>query len=122
MGIYMGPIWATHKGLMRDLQHGSTLDPHGQNHMGTIQVQYGKINPHFSSRKNNNKLLDIFTQMIISPQSQPIRWTGKVPTERDLRTCASYCTCVESRGLTDIGVLFNSWTWWPHAYLYIPQF
>ena len=43
MGIYMGPIWATHKGLMRDLQHGSTLDPHGQSHMGTIWVQYGKI-------------------------------------------------------------------------------
>ena len=45
MGIYMGPIWATHKGLMRDLQHGSTSNPHGQSHMGTIWVQYGKINP-----------------------------------------------------------------------------
>ena len=124
MGIYMGPIWATHKGLMRDLQHGSMLDPHGQSHMGTIWVQYGKINPHLSSRKKNKnkktkkkkkkkKRIDIFIQ---------IWWTGKVPTERDFRTCASYCTCVESRGLKDIGVLFNSWTWWPHAYLYIPQF
>ena len=51
MGIYMGPIWATHKGLMRDLQHGSMLDPHGQSQMGTIWVQYGKIKPHLSSRK-----------------------------------------------------------------------
>ena len=54
MGIYMGPIWATHKGLMRDLQHGSMLDPHGQSHMGTIWVQYGKINPYLSSRKKQN--------------------------------------------------------------------
>ena len=37
---------------MRDLQQGSMLDPHGQSHMGTIWVQYGKkINPHLSSRK-----------------------------------------------------------------------
>ena len=72
MGIYMGPLWATHKGLMRDLQHGSMLDPHGQSHIGTIWVQYGKINPHLSSRKKNNKLLDIFIQMIISPQYQLI--------------------------------------------------
>ena len=37
----MGPIWTTHKGLMRDLQQGSMLDPHGQSHMGTIWVKYG---------------------------------------------------------------------------------
>ena len=64
MGIYMGPIWATHKGLMRDLQHGSTLDPHGQSHMGTIWVQYGKINhiylPEKKTKKKNKKLLDVF--------------------------------------------------------------
>ena len=67
----------------------------------------GKINPHLSSRKT------IFTQMIISPQSQPIWWTGKVSTDRDLCMCASYC-------LKDIGVFFNSWKYWHHAYLYIP--
>ena len=44
----------------------------------------------------------------------------QVPSERDLCTCASYCTCVQSRCLKDIGVFFNSWKWWPHAYLYIP--
>ena len=82
----------------------------------------GKSTHIYLPGKNNNKLLDIFTQMIVSPQSQPIWWTGKVPTDRDLRTCAIYCTCVESRGLKDICVLFNSWTWCPHAYLYIPQF
>ena len=82
----------------------------------------GKSTHIYLPEKKHNKLLDIFTQMIISPQPQPIWWTDKVPTERDLRICASYCTCVESRGLKDIGVLFNSWTWWPHAYLYIPQF
>ena len=35
----MSPTWATHKGLMRDLQQGSMLDPHGQSHVGTIWVQ-----------------------------------------------------------------------------------
>ena len=42
MGIYMGPIWATYKGLMRDLQLGSMLDPYGRSHMGTIWELYGK--------------------------------------------------------------------------------
>ena len=59
------------------------------------------------------QFLHIFTQIIISPRSQPIWWTGKVPTDRDLCTCASYC-------LKDIGVFFNSWKCWHHAYLYIP--
>ena len=111
MGIYMGPTWATHKGLMRDLQQGSMLDPHGQSHVGTIWVQYGKNQPTFIFQKK--QFLHIFTQMIISPQSQPIWWTGKVPTDRGLCTCASYC-------LKDIGVFFNSWKCWHHAYLYIP--
>ena len=53
MGIYMGPTWATHKGLMRDLQQGSMLDPHGQSHVGTIWVQYGKHQPTFIFQKNN---------------------------------------------------------------------
>ena len=53
MGIYMGPTWATHKGLMRDLQQGSMLDPHGQSHVGTIWVQYGKNQPTFIFQKNN---------------------------------------------------------------------
>ena len=66
----MGPTWATQKGLMRDLQQGSMLDPHGQSHVGTIWVQYGKNQPTFIFQKN--KFLHIFTQMIISPQSQPI--------------------------------------------------
>ena len=70
MGIYMGPTWATHKGLMRDLQQGSMLDPHGQSHVGTIWVQYGKNQPTFIFQKNN--FYTFFTQMIISPQSQPI--------------------------------------------------
>ena len=43
----MGPTWATHKGLMRDLQQGSMLDPHGQLYGSSM----GKINPHLSSRK-----------------------------------------------------------------------
>ena len=78
MGIYMGPIWATHKGLMKDLQHGSMLDPHGQSNMGTIWELYGsskgKKSTHIylPEKKNNNKLLHIFIQMIISPQSQLI--------------------------------------------------
>ena len=55
------------------------------------------------------KLLHIFIQMIIRSQSQPILWTGKVPTGRDLHTGANYCTCVVSRRLKDIGVLFNNW-------------
>ena len=44
----------------------------------------------------------------------------KVPNERGLCTRASYCTFVQSRCLKDIGVFFNSWKWWLHAYLYIP--
>ena len=67
MGIYMGPIWATHKGLMRDLQHGSTLDPHGQSHMGTIWVQYEKINPHLSSRKKKQTFRHFYTNDYKSP-------------------------------------------------------
>ena len=120
MGIYMGPIRATHKGLMRDLQHGSMLDPHGQSNMGTIWELYGfsmgKMNPHLSSWK---KLLHIFTRWFC-PQSEPIWWTGKFPTVRDICTCANYCTCVQSKCLKDIGIFFKSWKWWPHAYLYIP--
>ena len=93
-------------------------------HMGkAIWELYGssmrKINLHLSSRKEN--LLINFSQMIISPQSQPIWWPAKVPTERDPRKCASYCTCVQSRCLKDTGVFFvNNWKRWPHAYLYIP--
>ena len=30
MGFYIGPIWATHMGLTRVLQHGSIQDRHGQ--------------------------------------------------------------------------------------------
>ena len=75
----------------------------------------GKINPHLSSRKKKTKqkkktkkkqknFHTFFTQMIISPQSQPIWWTVKVPTEGDLRRSASDRTCVQSRFLKDIGV------------------
>ena len=49
----MGPTLATHQGLMRDLQQGSMLDPHGQSHVGTIWVQYGKNQPIFIFQKNN---------------------------------------------------------------------
>ena len=111
MGIYMGPTWATHKGLMRNLQQGSMLDPHGQSHVGTIWVQYGKKSTHIYLPEK--QFLHIFTQMIISPKSQPIWWTGKVPTVTDLCMCASYC-------FKDIGVFFNCWKCWHHAYLYIP--
>ena len=59
---------------MRDLQHGSMLDPHGQSIVGTMWELYGssmgKINPHLPSRKKQKKkrknLLHIFTQMIMS--------------------------------------------------------
>ena len=107
MGIYMGPTWATHKGLMRDLQQGSTLGPHGQSHVGTIWVQYGKNQPTFTFQKNN-----FYTNDYKSPVPAHLM-DGKVPTDRDLCTCASYC-------LKDIGVFFNSWKCWHHAYLYIP--
>ena len=44
---------------MRDLQHGSMLDPHGQSNVGTMWELYGssmgKINPHLPSRKNKKK-------------------------------------------------------------------
>ena len=67
----MGPIWATHKGLMRDLQHGSMLDPHGQSNVGNMWELYGssmgKINPHFQKKQNKKKKQHIFTQMIMSP-------------------------------------------------------
>ena len=96
---------------MRDLQQGSMLDPHGQSHVGTIWVQYGKNQTHIYLPEK--QFLHIFTQMIISHQTQPIGWTGKVLTDRDLCTYASYC-------LKDIGVFFNSWKCWHHAYLYIP--
>ena len=59
-GIYMGPTWATHKGLMRDLQQGSILDPHGQIHVELYGSSMGKINPHLSSRKT------IFTHFYIN--------------------------------------------------------
>ena len=40
---------------MRDLQHGSMLDPHGQSNVGTMWELYrssmGKINPHFQKKK-----------------------------------------------------------------------
>ena len=72
MGIYMGPTWATHKGLMRDLQQGSMLDPHGQSHVGTIWVQYGKKSTHIYLLEK--QFLHIFTQMTINTQSQPIWW------------------------------------------------
>ena len=67
MGIYMGPIRANHKGLVRDLQHGSMMDPHGQSHMGTIWVQYGKINPHLSSTKKQQQTFRHFYTNVPSP-------------------------------------------------------
>ena len=70
----------------------------------------GKINPHLSSRKT------IFTHFYTNDYKSPVPaqlMDCKVPTDRDLCTCASYC-------LIDIGVLFNSWKCWHHAYLYIP--
>ena len=82
MGIYMGPIWATHKELVRALQHGSMLDPYGQSHIGTIWVQYGKKPTHIylpgeknktkkKQKKNKKKLIHIFTQMTIVPSPSP---------------------------------------------------
>ena len=67
-------------------------------HMGKVIWELygssmGKINTHLSSEK---RLLHIFIQMIINPQSQRIWWTGKVPTDRDLFTCARYCISVQS--------------------------
>ena len=49
--------------------------------------------------------------MIIKPSFKPIWWTGKVPKERegDLRTRASYCTCVQSICFEDIGALIDIW-------------
>ena len=70
MGIYMGPIWATHKGLMRDLQHGSMLDPHGQSHMELYGFSMGKSTHIYLPEKN--KTFRHFYTKIISPQSQPI--------------------------------------------------
>ena len=112
---HIGPkwvfIWVLHGQPIRDSWGICNRVPCWA-HMGKAMWELygssmGKINPLLSSRKT------IFTQMIISPQSQPIWRTGKVPTDRDLCTCASYC-------LKDIGVFFNSWKCWHHAYLYIP--
>ena len=72
---------------MRDLQQGSMLD-----HMGKAMGPVSEKSTHIYLPEK--QFLHIFTQMIISPQSQ---WAGKVPTDRDLCTCASYC-------LKDIGV------------------
>ena len=127
MGFYMGPIWATHKGLMRDLQHGSMLDPHGQSNVETCGNYMGPVwekSTHISRKKKQNKKTtknnNTFLHKWLCPQSQSIWWTGKIPNERGLCTRASYCTFVQSRCLKDIGVFFNSWKWWLHAHLYIP--
>ena len=115
---HIGPkwvfIWVLHGQPIRDSWGICNRVP-CWTHMGKAMWELygsskGKINPHLFPEK---QLLHSFTQMIISPQSQPIWWTGKVPTDRDLCTCASYC-------LKDIGVFFNSWKCWHHAYLYIP--
>ena len=119
----MGPIWEAHKGLMRDLQHGSMLDPHGQSHMGTIWELYGssmgKINPHFFQKKT---FLHIFIQMIISPQSQPIFGLVRSQQRESYVHVQVIVHAKTQEALKIVGVLFNSWKWWPHAYLYIPQF
>ena len=43
---------------MRDLQHGSMLDPHGQSNVGNMWELYGssmgKINPHFQKKKTTH--------------------------------------------------------------------
>ena len=109
------PCW-THMGKAIWELHGSSMGKYG-NYMAQVWEKSTHI--YLPEKK---KPFTHFIQMITSPQAQPIWWTGKVPTGRNLHTCASYCTCVESRGLKDIGVLFNSWKLWPHAYLYISQF
>ena len=100
---HIGPkwvfIWVLHGQPIRDSWGICNRVP-CWTHMGKAMWELygssmGKINPHLSSRKT------IFTQMIISLQSQTIWWTGKVPTDRDLCTCACYC-------LKDIGIFFNS--------------
>ena len=54
---------------MRDLQHGSMLDPHEQSNVGTMWELYGssmgKINPHLPSRKKN-KMKKSFTHFYIN--------------------------------------------------------
>ena len=72
MGIYMGPIWATHKGLMRNLQHGSMLAHMGKALWELYGSSMGKNHPTFIFQKKKQRLLHIFTQMIINPKSQPI--------------------------------------------------
>ena len=62
MGIYMGLIWATHKGLMRDLQQGSMLDPYGQSHMGPVWVK--STNVYLPEKK---KLHIVYTNDYKSP-------------------------------------------------------
>ena len=54
---------------MRDLLHGSMLDPHGQSNVGTMWELYGssmgKINPHLPSRKKK-KMKKSFTPFYIN--------------------------------------------------------
>ena len=70
MGIYMGPIWATHKGLTRNLQHGSMLDPHGQSNVETTWVQYGKNQPTFTfQKKTNTTFTHFYTNDYVSSPS-----------------------------------------------------
>ena len=49
MGFYMGPIWATHMGLTRVLQHRSIQERHGSNHIGHKWEPYGSCSGFGSS-------------------------------------------------------------------------
>ena len=83
-------------------------EPYG-NYMGPVREKSTHIYlPEKKKKKKKKKKQQTFTHFYTNDYKSPVPadfWTGKVPTGRDLRTCASYCTCVESRGLKDIGVL-----------------
>ena len=104
----MVPCW-THMGK-------AIWEPYG-NLMGSVWEKSTHI--YLPEKKKN---FYNFLHKWFCPQSEPIWWTGKFPAVRDLCTCANYCTCVQSKCLKDIGIFFKSWKWWPHAYLYRPQF
>ena len=97
-GNYMGPVWEK-----------------------STHISRNKKKTH-KKKQNKKKQKNTFLHKWLCPQSQSIWWTGKVPNERGLCTRASYCTFVQSVDALRlyIGVFFNSWKWWLHAYLYIP--
>ena len=60
---------------MRDLQHGSKLDPHGQSNVGNMWELYGssmgRINPHFLKKKKKKKKKKHFYTNDYVPSPRP---------------------------------------------------